>query len=335
MGLFDFSLYRGKTILVTGSQGFIARALIEQLIIQGADVIGTLGPGAVQTRRTLQDGTPAMFKQVRYASVDFSDPHAVSEVMDDHRPDIVFHLAGRRGLQTAEALIQQSQVSLIAALNVLYAAVKHGPGMFIHVGSVEEYGAGEIPFSERQMPQPISPYSAGKVAANAYVLMAHRAFGLNCIIVRPSVVYGPNQHGSMLLPTIINAYLKKQSCSLSPGEQNRDFLYIDDCVNGLMLAGLRQDLSGQVFNLGAGKSYNLKFIAALVAQQCGYDGDLGFGRITYQQNEIMDYYVDISTAESKLKWRPTVDIEEGLARTIAAWRQLARHNSTPNDGAPI
>jgi UDP-glucose 4-epimerase len=124
----------------------------------------------------------------------------------------------------------------------------------------------------------------------------------------------------MVIPYLFECYKNQTPAQISAGEQTRDFVYIDDCVDGLLLLGLRADLAGECFNLGSGTEVKLKEVAEEIARLTGYQGDLGLGSRPYRAAEVMRHKESVAKALDKLGWQAQISLADGLARTYMWWQ---------------
>ncbi len=300
--------YAGKRIVVTGAAGFTGGNLVRCLVDQGAKVHGWLH----------SETSPAALPVpgVNYQAVDITDQAAVHAAMASAKPQIIFHLAAPpRGDTTAESLRRHAEVTLLGTINVAAAAASCHDCLLIHLGSCEEYGDGEVPFKEGQPERPLSAYSAAKAAATQFLMVGYRALQLPVIVLRPAVVYGPGQLSSMLVPYLFSCYRSAEPARMTAGEQSRDFVFIEDLTAALLLAGLRPDLSGQIFNIASQQEHKIKDVAATIAQICGYTGNLGLGSLPYRVPEVMNQVASAARAQRLLGWQARVELAEGLERT--------------------
>ncbi|MBU6451734.1 MAG: NAD(P)-dependent oxidoreductase [Cyanobacteria bacterium REEB67] len=311
--------YLGKNILITGAGGFIGGHLTAYLAGLGAAVDATVHTAAGDDKML----TGAKIRRLR---LDVSDLGAIKDLLSERRYDLIFHLAARpAGDRGQEQMTEQARVTLGGTVNLATAVLaaissKQSAPLVVHLGSSEEYGAANTPFFENQALAPVSPYSAAKASASQFLLMARTSFGLPVIVARPSVVFGPGQKSGMVIPYLFDCYSRKKAAEISPGEQTRDFLYIDDCVDGLARLGSRAELAGECFNLGCGEEVKLKDVAEEIARLCGYEGDLGLGSRPYRCPEVMRHRQSVAKALDKLDWRAVVDLKEGLQRTHQWWQ---------------
>lgn len=299
--------------LVAGGTGFIGRHLCRRLREMSVRVLAT-GTG----RRSLDD--------VPVAAVDVRDPDAVRGVVEDAGTfDYVFNLAGYIDhTPWAEGGRGVYEQHARGAANLVETA--WGPELegFVQVGSSDEYGDAPAPQSEDDMPRPISPYSAGKLAATNLVGTLGRTEGFPGVTARLFLVYGPGQERRRFLPQVITACLRDEEVATTPGEQLRDFCYVEDVVDGLVLCA-RQAAGhkGEVFNLASGEPVSIRRMTELVRKEVGR-GEILYGERPYRPDENMELYADVTKARRELGWSPATTLEEGLRRTVAAYRAEVR-----------
>jgi len=208
-------------------------------------------------------------------------------------------------------------VNLIGTLN-LFESLKNISSCrsIIVAGTSEEYGNNQVPFKEYYKEDPISPYSFSKVSVSYLCKMLFNIYKLPIIVLRPTLAYGHGQKETMFIPTLIKTLLRNENFIMTPGEQTRDFVFIDDLVNAYVQAGVSEGHFGEIFNIGSGKAYKIKDIAYKIASFLNKQNLLKIGAKDYRKSEIMSYFVDISKAKNCLNWTPKIEIDEGLKKTI-------------------
>lgn len=305
-------------VLVTGGTGFIGRHLVRALHGRNDAVV------VVGRRRAADLPAGTLPDRVQYEAADLGDPAAAPHLLKEHRPEWVFHLASAVDVRRELALVtEQVRSTQMAAVYVAQACLEQEVGRLVHVGTCEEYGNGPAPFREEQDPAPVSPYSAAKVAATAFVRMLCNSFGLRAVVVRPFLTYGPGQGENQMIPALIRSALAGHDFPMTGGEQTREFNYVQDIVDGMVRAAEAPDVEGQIINLGCAEPRTIRDVATLVLHLMGDPIRAEFGKLPYRPGETWEFYCSNQRARTLLGYRPQVTLEEGLRRTIDAARAQA------------
>lgn len=296
--------YRGARALITGASGFIGAHLAASLQAAGAEVHGT--------SREAQQRPGLRWHQV-------GPGDALGALVRELRPDVVFHLAARmdRG-RRSELLAPMLLDNTVAVASLCDALLAAQGGRLVLLGTAEEYGAEPGPWVEGQREAPASPYGLSKAAATMVAELAHRTFGLRVVVGRPSVLYGPGQRGDQFIPSLIATCMAGERFAMTRGEQSRDFIFIDDLIDGMLRLGAC-DHHGRVFHLCAGVSVTVASVALRVQQMIGR-GSVDLGALPYRQVEAMVQEMSPALARDVLGWQARVSLDEGLRRTIEAAR---------------
>jgi len=194
---------------------------------------------------------------------------------------------------------------------------------FIYTGTIEEYGSGEAPFRESQRELPVSPYSLTKAMATNLAEYASREENFPAVVVRAPLVYGPAQDvGEFLIPNVIKSCIKDKSMLLPPSEQTRDFLFVEDLVEGMLDVAVARGMNSEIINIGSGKETSVREVLTLVHKLAGGRANvLQFGAVPYRRNEIMHSWLDINKAKRIIKWVPGTGLEDGLRKTVMWYRE--------------
>jgi len=304
----------GSTVLVTGAGGFIGCHLSAALRDAGARVVGF-------SRQMPASGQAG----VQYLEGDLANAGQVGEAVSDLAPDYVFHLASLKNKATGmDDLRAALRNDVFGTLNLVEACLRAGSvKRFVHLGSCEVYGGMEAPFREQAREAPVSAYSYAKVSVSHLLQMLGGLHNFAAVELRPSVVYGPGQPAGMFVPTVIASLLAGKHFPMSEGEQTRDFVYVGDVVEAMLLAAVNPDCSGQIINVSSGSPVSIRRVAAMVAEQIGGGAHdlLGIGEQPYRSGEAMQYWADNSKAEAVLGWKPRVPLSDGLSRSIDYYRR--------------
>lgn len=300
----------GKRVLVTGAAGFVGRHLVRTLHAAGAEL-------ALLLRQPWPEfeGLPLFIGDLRRREF-------VAEAVQASRPEIVFHLAASRVRSlTAAAFAEAIDINLIGSLHLLEALEQSAcASRIVMLGTAEEYGRGQVPFSEDVRESPVSAYSLSKLGTTHLAQMMAHTLGLPTTVLRPSVAYGPEQREDMFLPALIRALLRGEHFAMTAGEQTRDFIYIDDLIQALGQAGLAKTTAGEIINIGGGSAIRITDLVDHVERLTGAPGLAIRGAVPYRPGEAMNYQLDIAKADLLLEWQPRTTLELGLERTVAWYK---------------
>lgn len=299
-------------VLVAGGAGFIGAHLTRRLVARG-DRVTVLSTGAAP-RLPLPDA-------VEQISLDLRDRVETLKKLGRWRYHKIFNLSGYIDHQPffkgGRAVLEQH----FEALQNLLDTIDHKDlQSFVQVGSSDEYGNAPSPQREDFREDPIAPYSVGKVAATHLVQMLAKTENFPGVIVRLFLTYGPGQDDRRFIPQIIRGCLDKRKFNTSEGNQLRDFCYVDDIVDGLLLASDEKRAIGHVFNLASGTPVAVKDVVAKIVELCG-GGDPVYGAVPYRPGENMSLFADVIKAKAVLGWMPKTSLEEGLSKTIESYRE--------------
>lgn len=302
-------------VLITGISGFIGSHLARRLVGEGAEVHGLVRNSSNLWR--IKD----LKNQVHFHYADLTDFKLVKKVVLSIKAQKVFHLAAYVDVtRSFEVMDEMVDVNIKGSLNLLKALDGTGYDCFINTGTSEEYGDNPVPFRESQIPNPVSPYSVSKVATTMLCQMLHKTRGLSIITLRPFLTYGPRQESNMLIPSLIKRVLKSEVFEMTEGEQTREFNYVDDIVDGFIKASITPGAIGEIINIGNGLEYRIRDVVEMVVKLLNSPAKLRFGALSYRPGETWHFYCDNTKAMEILGWKPRVNLEDGLKKTID-WSQ--------------
>ena len=313
----------GRRALVTGASGFIGTRLSEALVAAGAEVHAVA--------RTAGDS-----HDVRWWTADLSDPDAASRVMRETAPEVVFHVAGHvTGAQGLDVVVPSLRGNLLATVNVLAAAAGQGSvPRVVLAGSMQEPGSDVREGDAAAVP--VSPYAATKSAATGYARMFHALYDLPVVVLRVFMVYGPGpQNQDKVIPYTIRSLMAGEPPRLSSGTRAVDWVYIDDVVSAFLAAAdHRAALAlGRTIDIGSGDLTTIRSVAERLAGLVGHDVVPQFGAEPDRPLERESRAADLGPARELLGWVPETTLDDGLARTVA-WFRDPQHPHARADAMP-
>jgi UDP-glucose 4-epimerase len=318
--------YAGKRVLVTGGLGFIGSSLARVLVDAGATVVlvDSLVPeygGNLANIAGIEDRVTVNVSDVR-------DPHSLRSLLQGQ--DVVFNLAGQTShLDSMTDPFTDLEINAAAQLSILEACRRDNPDAKIVFASTRQiYGRPQyLPVDERHPVVPVDVNGINKAAGESYHLLYGQVHGLRVCALRLTNTYGPRMRvrdaRQTFLGVWIKAVLRGEEFEIwGDGRQLRDLLYVDDALQAFLLAGSRPEADGEVFNVGVPTPVSLVELAdALVAANGG-----GSYRVVpfppeRRAIDIGDYYASCDKIHAALGWQATVPLADGLARTLAYYRE--------------
>lgn len=318
--------YRGQKVLVTGADGFIGSHLVEALAERGADVTALCFYNSFDSHGWLDDIPEADYPGLKHVRGDIRDGAFVRHIMQGQ--EIVFHLAALIAIPYSY-VAPQSYVAtnVMGTLNVLEASRENNVRRVVHTSTSEVYGSAiTMPIAESHPLQGQSPYSASKIGADMMSEAYARSFDLPVAILRPFNTFGPRQSERAVIPTIIRQTLDPACPAIGVGATStiRDFTYVADTVAAFLAIGLASEIEyGRPYNAGSGNAVTVADVVDLVRCIAGSRKPVlhEAERLRPDNSEVLALLADSSRLEADAGWRPRTDLQAGLTRTVAWWRQ--------------
>lgn len=311
------SVYSGQPILVTGGMGFLGSTLAMHLARLGAEVtiLDSMLPGF---GGNLANIAPVK-DQVRVNFSDLRDPHALNFLVQGQR--VIFNLAAQVShVKSITDPLTDLDINARAQLLLLEACRLHNPTVrVIHASSRHVYGRAQyLPVDERHPVEPLDGYSVSKLAGEQY----HRLYGavhhLQGCVLRLTNLYGPRQNNFDCTGVFMRRAAAKQPLTVyGDGAQLRDYLYVDDACDALLLAGSREEFLGQVYNVGGADRCSIREFADRLGAVAGVPVETVPFPPERASIEIGDFYTDDTKFRRAGGWSPRVGLEEGIQQTHA------------------
>ena len=312
--------------LVTGGRGFVGAWICRQLVERGERVV-SFDRGAREGRHSALE-LLGVAGEVAEVEGDLLDAELVRRVLGDHRVDAVFHLAAKTLVgPAAQSPAATFETNVRGTWIVLDACREAGVSRVVVASSDKAYGAHEeLPYREDFALRPTAPYEASKAAADLLARSYWPSYGLPVAVTRFANIYGGGDTNfSRLIPEAVSAALDGRPPVLrSDGSPQRDFLYVEDAAAAyLAIADAldREEARGEAFNAGGGSPHAVGGVVALIARLAGTDVEpriLGTGN---PAGEIDRQFVDPAKIREVVGWEPSVELEDGLRRTIEWYRE--------------
>jgi UDP-glucose 4-epimerase len=322
-----FEKYNGRSVLITGGLGFIGSNLacrlaqIKDIEISIIDSLNEGQGGNLCNIDSIRD-------RVKLHIADISDGYSINHLVGG--VDYIFNLAGSIShLDSMLMPFTDLQSNCAAQISLLEACRTFNPNTKVIFTSTRQvYGKPVyLPLDERHRIQPLDINGINKHAAEMYHLLYQRAYGLRTVILRLTNTYGPRQQLSHNRQGFISWFIRQaiddETIELfGDGKQRRDLNYVDDVVDALLLAGLSEEAEGEIFNLGHHQHWSLDETAREIINLAGSGSVIGTPFPANRQiTEIGNSYCSYKKIENLLGWKPEVKLRDGLARTIAFYKE--------------
>lgn len=306
-------------ILVTGGAGFIGSHLVHALVERGEDVrvLDNLATGHMENLSDVQS-------EFEFVRGDIVDDETVQRAVDGTQ--LIFHQAA---LPSVPRSIKNPRAShdanLTGTLNILIAARDHNVQRVVLASSSSVYGNSPVlPKVETFEPQPLSPYAVTKLGCEQYARVFSNLYGLSAICLRYFNVFGPRQDPtsqySGALAKFVRCAVEHQPFPVyGDGEQSRDFTYVENVVNANLRAGYSELDDSAVLNVAGGERTTLNQIIAYLNELTHQELPTQYG--PPRAGDVLHSHADISQARALLGYEPTVDVREGLRRTVEWYRE--------------
>jgi UDP-glucose 4-epimerase len=322
----DGEVFRDQPVLITGGLGFIGSNLARRLAFLGArvTVIDSLIPqygGKLFNLSGLDD-------RVKINIADVRDEYSMDYLVRGQA--YIFNLAGQVShLDSMHNPYTDLDINCRSQLSMLEACRKHNPGVrIVYSGTRQVYGRPRyLPVDEEHPIDPVDVNGVNKVAGEWYHIVYHRAYGLRTTSLRLTNTYGPRMRVVDARQTFLGVWVRRlidgdDILVYGDGSQRRDFNYVDDAVEALLVVAGAEAAIGEIYNLGGGEVISLGALAELLVA-LNQGGRYRLVPFPQEQKaiDIGDYYGSYAKLEAGLGWRPLVALRDGLARTLEFYRE--------------
>jgi len=322
--------FSGKRVLITGGLGFIGSTLGCRLADLGADVL--LVDSLIPEYGGNLFNIAGYEGKLKVNIADVRDEFSMDYLVRGR--DLLFNLAGQTAhLDSMRDPYTDLEINCRAQLSILEACRKNNPDVkIVYTSTRQMYGKPDyLPVDERHLLHPTDVNGINKMAGEWYHILYNNVYGIRAVSMRLTNTYGPRMRVKDARQTFLGIWIRRliegETIEVwGDGTQIRDFNYVDDVVDAMLLAAATDDANGQIYNLGSDETINLRDLAALLV---GLVGGGSFRVIPFPADrkpiDIGDYYADYRRIRGKLGWTPKVSLREGLARTLEYYRKYREH----------
>jgi len=315
------------TALVTGATGFIGSALTKALLSRGHSVHALVRHASKRDLASLGEAV----ESIRFVEGDLTDYHSVESAVEEASPQVVVHLGALTPVRLSyDDPFPYLRVNLLGTCNLVHAVLERAPRARLVVASTAEvYGwQAREPIPESAPLRPSSPYGVSKSAADEYVQMAMKVYGLRATVLRCNNTYGRIGEAGFFVEYVISSMLRGGPVYVGTPDHVRDYMYVDDHINAYLLCIEDEAADGHVFNVSPNNAVSNIAVTRKLGQIIGYKGKVVEGSYPpgYPRRPAKwdtDYIVlDSSSIRKILGWRPSVTLDEGLRKVVDVWRSV-------------
>ncbi len=304
-------------VLVTGATGFIGKELTKKLTDMRKYEVHVLERYVTGRYKMDESGV-----KKHYATL--TDYVAIKRIIRKLQPQYMIHLAAVSPVAFSyDNYIEVTETNYLGTINLAEVCFREVSNFkqFIMSGTSEEYGMTLNTKTQRLTEDsnlhPNSPYAVSKVAADLYLRYMHEAYGFPCTILRPFNTYGRSDNNHFFIERTISQMLKNKEVTLGDPNAIRDWLFIDDHVDGYIKALGNKKAIGETIQLCTGKGYTTKETAEIIAKLVGYMGKIRWNATQKRPLDAKILIGDNSKAKQLMGWEPRYSLKEGLKKTIA------------------
>jgi nucleoside-diphosphate-sugar epimerase len=309
--------WKNKNVLITGATHFISSHLAQKLVMSDSNVKAFIRYDYQNAWGSL-DRLPVYIKnKIEVIPGSLTNPEAIDYAVEN--TDIVFHFGVLDMIPLHTNVRDYLEKTIIGTFNVLNAVKRYDVQKLVHISTAEVYGkAKDIPINEECPLKAQSPHISSDISAEKLVEGYYLSENLPVTIVRLFNTYGPIQSKDAIIPTIIVQGLAEQKVFLGNMHAVRDFIYVEDVVEGLMKTAEIPESVGEAINLGSGQGLSIGDLAEKILKLMDKEVEILFDatRIRLQDHGIGRLVADITKANNLLSWQPKTSLDDGLKQTI-------------------
>ncbi|MEH7108866.1 NAD-dependent epimerase/dehydratase family protein [Bacillus sp. JJ1764] len=302
--------FNNQRVLITGANGFIGSHVVQRMVQEKALVSVIVRESSDLWR------IEELKKDIDIHLVDLRDTLSIDKCVKQIKPDFIFHV-GAYGVDSRQKDYHiAASTNIIGTMNLLNSVKDIGCKKFINVGTCMEYGDKTEIIQENSCLKPDSIYGSTKASASIIAHQIAAENNINLVTLRPFGIFGEKEGSHKFFPYIILSILEGKEVNLTPCEQYRDYCYIENIMDGFVLAAKNEDIKNEIFNIGSGEIFKLKHFVDIIYKEVGLKNQPNYGALPYRTNEVWRQQPDTTKIKSLLNWQPKVSLEKGIKRTI-------------------
>ncbi len=311
--------FRNKKVLITGGAGFIGSHLVKRLVNAKAKVSVVVKYNSIINCPRLL----GVWDKIKIIESDLRNLDSVDS-LKKLKFDYIFHFAAYNHVgDSFRHVTENINSNLFSTINLL----DHGPQFekFIHIGSSEIYGLQKkVPFNVNEVPVPMSPYALAKYSSELYARLKSRQSRNNLVCIRPFNTFGPYQSEKAIIPEMIIKCLLGKEIKTTSGEQTREFNYIDNIIDGILLLCKKVKHMDKPINLGSNNPIKIKDLVKKIHKYTKSESILKIGAIKHRPNEIWKMQAENKFVTKDAGWKPAISFDQGLLNCVDWYKRFVK-----------
>ncbi|MCQ1528100.1 NAD-dependent epimerase/dehydratase family protein [Lutispora saccharofermentans] len=311
--------FDGKRVLITGANGFLGSHIAGRMISQNADLSVIVRESSDLWR------IEEHLKNIRIFNADIRDFTCLYECVKKIKPDVIFHMAAYGVDSRQKDAFNAINSNLLGTVNILISAGKAGCPRFINTGTSMQYGNKEGKVDEDSSYTPSNIYGSTKAAATIVAHQLAADLGIDIATIIPFGVFGEKEGSHKFFPQVILSALSNGEINLTSCEQYRDYCYVENIIDGFLIAAQAQQIKSEIFNIGNGFTQPLKYYVDLIIKEVNGAAKINYGVLEQRKNDLWNPLPNVEKINSILGWKPKISIEDGIKSTVSWYKENYRY----------
>lgn len=304
------NILKNRRVLVTGGYGFIGSHLIKRLILEDCKIF------ILERKNSNPWRIENILNNVKVLEADISSYEEVNKCIENTKPEFVFHLAAYGVDSSKKEYVKAVNTNILGIVNLLSALKKIECKKVVTLGTCAEYGHRTEVMKEDMRLMPVSVYGSTKACSTILAHQIASENNISIVTLRPFGIFGEGEATHKIFTHIILSILKNEDVKLTKCEQYRDYCYVENIVDGILLAAKNNNVKNDIFNIATGEAHKLKFYVELILKHINTSKRPLYGAVPYRKNEMWAPRADVRKIKEVLNWEPKVSLEDGIIRTI-------------------